>query len=144
MAYFDPGRLVAFPPEVNKIILERFGPAPAKGGASEPHQAAVDWTEDVLREFVLPELRPDVVINWLTEPDHMQHAFGAGSPESLRMLQNNDRHIGRILDTLQALGLAERTDIFVVSDHGFSRVTFAVNVGAGTCGGGPEDRPGLG
>jgi arylsulfatase A-like enzyme len=126
--YFDPGRLVAFPPEVNKSILERFGPAPAKGGTSEPHQAAVDWTEDVLREFILPELRPDVVVNWLTEPDHMQHAFGAGSPESLRMLRNNDQHIGRILDTLQALGLAERSDIFVASDHGFSRVTFAINV----------------
>jgi arylsulfatase A-like enzyme len=126
--YFDPGCLVAFPPEINRTILERFGPAPAKGGTSEPHQAAVDWTEDVLRKFILPELRPDVVINWLTEPDHMQHAFGAGSPESLRMLHNNDRHIGRILDTLQALGLAECTDIFVVSDHGFSRVIFAINV----------------
>jgi predicted AlkP superfamily pyrophosphatase or phosphodiesterase len=126
--YFDPGVLVAFPPEVNKTILERFGPAPAKGGTFEPHRAAVDWTEDVLREFVLPELRPDVVINWLTEPDHMQHAFGAGSPQSRQMLQNNDRHIGRILDMLQTMGLAERTDIFVVSDHGFSRVTFAVNV----------------
>jgi predicted AlkP superfamily pyrophosphatase or phosphodiesterase len=126
--YFDPGRLVAFPSEVNNIILERFGPAPAKGGASDPHQAAVDWAEEVLRAFVLPELRPDVVINWLTEPDHMQHAFGAGSPESLRMLHNNDRHIGRLLDTLQALGLAESADIFVVSDHGFSRVTSAVNV----------------
>jgi predicted AlkP superfamily pyrophosphatase or phosphodiesterase len=126
--YFDPGRLVAFPPEVNTAILERFGPAPAKGGPSEPHQAAVDWTEDVLRELVLPELRPDVVVNWLTEPDHMQHAFGAGSPESLRMLHNNDRHVRHILDKLQALGLAERADIFVVSDHGFSRVTFAINV----------------
>jgi arylsulfatase A-like enzyme len=126
--YFDPGRLVAFPSDINQTILERFGPAPAKGGTSEPHQAAVDWTEDVLREFVLPELRPDVVINWLTEPDHMQHAFGAGSPESRQMLRNNDRHIGRILGTLQALGLAERADIFVASDHGFSRVTFAVNV----------------
>jgi arylsulfatase A-like enzyme len=126
--YFDPGRLVAFPPEVNKTILERFGPAPAKGGASEPHQAAVDWTEAVLREYVLPELRPEVIINWLTEPDHMQHAFGAGSPESRQMLQNNDRHIGCTLDTLQTLGLAERTDILVVSDHGFSRVTFAINV----------------
>ncbi len=126
--YFDPGRLVAFPPAVNKTILERFGPAPAKGGASDPHLAAVDWTEDVLREFVLPELRPDVVFNWVTEPDHMQHAFGAGSPESRQMLHNNDRHIGRILDTLHTQGLAERTDIFVVSDHGFSRVTFAINV----------------
>jgi arylsulfatase A-like enzyme len=82
----------------------------------------------MLREFILPELRPDVIINWLTEPDHMQHAFGAGSPESRQMLQNNDRHIGRILDTLQDLGLAELIDIFVASDHGFSRVTCAINV----------------
>jgi hypothetical protein len=40
--YFDPGQLVAFPPEVNKTILDHFGPAPAKGGGSEPHRAAVD------------------------------------------------------------------------------------------------------
>jgi hypothetical protein len=40
--YFDPGQLVAFPPEVNKTILDRFGPVPAKGGGSEPHRAAVD------------------------------------------------------------------------------------------------------
>ena len=40
--YFDPGQLVAFPPEVNKTILDRFGPAPAKGGGSEPHRAVVD------------------------------------------------------------------------------------------------------
>ena len=126
--YFDPGRLVAFPPEVNATILERFGPAPAKGGTSEPHQAAVDWTEEVLREYVLPELRPDVVINWLTEPDHMQHAFGAGSSESRRMLQNNDRHIERILNVIQDMRLADQTDLFVVSDHGFSRVTSAINV----------------
>lgn len=125
--YFDPGRLVAFPPEVNATILKRFGPAPAKGGTSEPHRAAVDWAEDVLREYILPELRPDVVVNWLTEPDHMQHAFGAGSPQSRQMLQNNDRHIARILDTLQTLGLAELVDIFVASDHGFSRVTYAIN-----------------
>ena len=40
----------------------------------------------MLREFILPELRPDVIINWLTEPDHMQHAFGAGSPERLALV----------------------------------------------------------
>jgi predicted AlkP superfamily pyrophosphatase or phosphodiesterase len=126
--YFEPGKLVAYPPEINTTILGRFGPAPAKGGASDPHQAAVDWTEEVFREYVLPELHPDVVINWLTEPDHMQHAFGAGSLQSLQMLHNDDRHIGRILDTLQTLGFAAQCDLFVVSDHGFSRVTAAVDV----------------
>jgi arylsulfatase A-like enzyme len=127
--YFEPGARTAFPSDVNTAILKRFGAAPAKGGTFEPHVAAVNWTEEVLREYVLPELRPDVVINWLTEPDHMQHAFGTGSPESRAMLRNDDRHIGLILDKLRDLGQAERTDVFVVSDHGFSLTTFAVNVG---------------
>ena len=35
----------------------------------------------MLRDYVLPDLKPDVVINWLTEPDHLQHAIGAGAPE---------------------------------------------------------------
>jgi arylsulfatase A-like enzyme len=138
---FEPGTLVAFPSAVNDAILKRFGAAPAKGGTFEPHVAAVNWTEEVLREFVLPELRPDVVINWLTEPDHMQHAYGAGSPESRAMLQNDDRHIGLILDKLRSLGLLERTDIFVVSDHGFSLCERYVEVGRELSGAGLKAAP---
>jgi predicted AlkP superfamily pyrophosphatase or phosphodiesterase len=126
--YFDPGVLTAFPADVNAAILARFGAAPPKGGIFEPNIAAVNWAEDVLREFVIPELRPDVAVNWLTEPDHMQHACGAGSPESLEMLRNDDRQVGLILEKLHTLGLADQTDIFVVSDHGFSLNAFAVNV----------------
>jgi arylsulfatase A-like enzyme len=126
--YFDPGVLTAFPDDVNAAILARFGAAPPKGEAFEPNTGAVNWAEDVLREFVIPELRPDVAFNWLTEPDHMQHACGAGSPEGLEVIRNDDRQVGLILEKLHTLGLADQTDIFVVSDHGFSLNTFAVNV----------------
>jgi predicted AlkP superfamily pyrophosphatase or phosphodiesterase len=126
--YFEPGVRVAFPPEVNTAILQRFGAAPPKGDRLEPHRAAVDWTQNVLDSFVLPEIRPDVVLNWITEPDHMQHAFGVGAPESRAMLQRADQHITHCLNTLDSLGLAEQSDIFVVSDHGFSLVTHAINV----------------
>ena len=74
----EPGSLVAYPPNVNTEILSRFGPAPRKGGAKDPHDLSVNWTEEVLREYVIPQLQPDVVLNWLGEPDHMQHAFGVG------------------------------------------------------------------
>lgn len=126
--YFDPGTLVAFPSEVNAEILARFGAAPPKGGRLDLFNAPVDWAEEVLREYLLPDLRPDVVFNWLTEPDHTQHAFGAGSPEARDTIRNDDRNIGLILEKLKALGLENRTDIFVVSDHGFSLQTFGVNV----------------
>ena len=41
--------------------LKRFGPAPKKGGAKEDNNSSVDWAVQVLREYVLPELKPQVV-----------------------------------------------------------------------------------
>ena len=124
--YFEPGTRVAYPDSVNARILARFGAAPPKGGQTDAYDASVDWTEQVLREYVLPELAPDVVVNWLTEPDHMQHARGVDSPEARASLRNDDRHIARVLETLGTHGA--RADVFVVSDHGFGVTTYAVNV----------------
>ncbi len=124
----EPGSLVAYPPNVNSEILSRFGPAPRKGGAKDPVDPSVNWTEEVLREYVIPQLQPDVVLNWLGEPDHMQHAFGVGSPEARRSLQNDDRQIGLVLKKLEAIGLLGRCNIFVVSDHGFELNVFGVNI----------------
>lgn len=124
--YFEPGKLVAFPADVNDAILNRFGAAPPK--STELYNSAVDWTQEVLREYVIPELQPDVVLNWLTEPDNSQHNFGAGSPEAIDTIRNDDRNMGLVLEKLEALGLEDETNIFVVSDHGFGLETFAVNV----------------
>ena len=57
---------------MSAAVLAKFGPAPPKAGADR-YDEPVAWTQRVLREYVLPELAPDVVINWLTEPDHSQH-----------------------------------------------------------------------
>ena len=93
----------------------------------------------VLREYVIPDLKPDVLYSWHTEPDHIQHAFGAGAPESLASIRNVDRNMGLVLETLATLGLADRTNIMVVSDHGFGQTVYGVNLGqalvrnVGTC-----------
>ncbi len=125
--YFESGKTVAYPADVSDAILAKFGPAPAKAGVAR-HDAAVAWTERVLREYVLPELRPDVVINWITEPDHTQHDAGVGSPSARETLRNDDREIARVLATLDELGLRGSTDVFVVSDHGFTTNTSGVDV----------------
>lgn len=126
---FEPNKLVAYPSNVNDTILTRFGAAPIKEGDTDnQYNESVDWTEQVMREYVIPELQPDVILNWLTEPDHIQHATGAGSPESINTIRNDDRNIGLILEKLKSLGLEDKTDIFVISDHGFSLETFALNV----------------
>jgi arylsulfatase A-like enzyme len=124
---FDPGKMVAWPAEVSATILAKFGPAPARG-AFPRYDAVVTWTQQVLSEYVLPDLAPDVVINWLTEPDHSQHHLGVGSPSSLEALANDDREIARVLTTLDALGLTPSTDVLVVSDHGFTTNATGVDV----------------
>ena len=124
---FDPGKTVGWPASASEAILARFGAAPPRG-ASERFDAVVTWTQRVLREYVLPELAPDVVINWLTEPDHSQHHLGVGSPSSRAALANGDREIARVLATLDDLGLTESSDVLVVSDHGFTTNVSGVDV----------------
>jgi predicted AlkP superfamily pyrophosphatase or phosphodiesterase len=119
---FDPGKRVAYPDDVSAAILSRFGSAP-----TEENSAAVDWADRVLREYVLPELKPDVLIDWQTEPDGAQHRYGTGSQEARAALANSDRNLGLTLAKLEDLGLADKTDVIVLSDHGFSLHNFRVD-----------------
>jgi arylsulfatase A-like enzyme len=119
---FDPGKRVAYPDQSNAVILSRFGPAPREEGNS-----SVDWADRVLREYVLPDLKPDVVIDWQTEPDGAQHSHGSGSHDARKALSNSDRNLGLTLAKLLDLGLADKTDLIVLSDHGFSVHNFRAN-----------------
>lgn len=48
--YLDPGQRVAWPDDVSAAILAKFGAAPAKGRGAERYDAAVTWSQRVLRE----------------------------------------------------------------------------------------------
>lgn len=126
--YFDPGKMVAWPAETSAAILAKFGAAPVRGGGADRYDASVAWTQRVLREYVLPDLRPAVVIDWLTEPDHTQHHCGVGSPAARATLRNDDREIAEVLATVEQLGLTASTAVFLVSDHGFTTNTAGVDV----------------
>jgi arylsulfatase A-like enzyme len=125
--YFDPGKTVAYPADANTALLAKLGPAPAKAGG-ERYDGVVSWTQRALREYVLPELRPDVVVNWLTEPDHSQHTVGVGSPSAREALRHDDREIALTLATMGELGLMPSVDVLVVSDHGFTSNVAGVDV----------------
>jgi predicted AlkP superfamily pyrophosphatase or phosphodiesterase len=126
--YLDPGKTVAYPAALGERILSRLGPAPPKAPGGGRFDAHVVWAQRALREVVLPELDPAVVINWLTEPDHSQHHGGVGSPAAREALRNDDREIALTLTTLDRLGLAPLTSVLVVSDHGFTTNTAGVDV----------------
>jgi arylsulfatase A-like enzyme len=125
---FEPGVRVAYPDDANQAILARFGSPSTRGSRQDRHDALLAWTERVLIGYVLAEVRPEVVLHWITEPDHTQHAHGAGSPEALDAVRRVDRSLGSVLAALQRPGMAGRTDLLVVSDHGVTRYASAVSV----------------
>ena len=128
--YWEPGVRVAFPDAVNDEVRRRFGAAPARAGGADAQDSSVTWTQGVLRDYVLADLKPDVIINWLTEPDHILHATGAGSPQTRASIRNDDAEVGLLLKRIDALGRSGTTNIIVVSDHGFGHSAFGVNVTA--------------
>ena len=112
---FEDGHRAAFPDKVDREIQRRFGVV--KSGEGSP---SLLWAERVLREYVLPELRPRVIIDWLTEPDETQHRFGVGSPEALAVLKTMDQQVGLLVAKLREMNLENTSDIIVTADHGFA------------------------
>src|SRR5437667_11698398 len=88
----------------------------------------MNWTDKVLREYVLQDLRPDVVIDWEGPLDSAQHANGVGSPQAKEALHQIDQSISRTISKIEALGLLSRTDIIFGSDYGFAHKNDAVNL----------------
>jgi arylsulfatase A-like enzyme len=71
---------------------------------------------------------PTFSLLWLSEPDFAQHATGLGSTSSLKALKSSDDNLSRVLKELAARGVRDETDVFVISDHGFSTVSRQVDV----------------
>src|SRR5262249_4690038 len=57
-----------------------------------------------------------------------QHALGVGSPQAKAAIRNDDREIGLLRDRLRALSLEDKTNIIVVSDHGFGHSDYGVDL----------------
>jgi predicted AlkP superfamily pyrophosphatase or phosphodiesterase len=121
---FDPRKTAAYPREISDAVIRRFGSPPP-----DPDDAGqMEWTDAVLRDYVLPELRPDVVIDWMGPLDAAQHDHGVGSPEAKVALRAIDNSLSRTIAAMQALTPPRHIDVIITSDHGFARHTDGVNV----------------
>jgi predicted AlkP superfamily pyrophosphatase or phosphodiesterase len=65
---------------------------------------------------------PRLVTLYMEQVDKAGHHFGPDSPEYAAAVAQVDVAIGRLLDGLQADGLADSTNLIVVSDHGMATV----------------------
>jgi arylsulfatase A-like enzyme len=108
------------PPALGARVTERLGAPPAH---AVPNAALNKRAFDAYLTLGLDEIHPDVTFMWISDPDTTAHAKGNGTPVTLQSLALVDAGIGRVEDTLRTRGLLDRTNLIVVSDHGFSSHT---------------------
>ena len=111
------------PTEAGKLVKLKDGVTSDATAAGETTPGPANaWMMQVYLDEVLPKHRPDVSIVWLRNPDTTQHQYGVGSPEFHLALQAQDALLGKLEAKLRELGMAQDTDLIVVSDHGHSNV----------------------
>jgi predicted AlkP superfamily pyrophosphatase or phosphodiesterase len=93
------------------------------GGAEAGGDGADAWTTKALTRGLWRQSVPKYTLLWLSEPDASQHAHGLGSDEAVTALENSDRNFAAVLAALEEKGVLDQTDVFVVSDHGFSSIS---------------------
>ncbi len=88
-----------------------------------PNTAQDRWTTDVLTGEMWKAGVPKYSVLWMSDPDFSQHAYSPGAPEALAALRSSDGHLGIVIASLKERGVLDKTDILVVSDHGFSTIS---------------------
>jgi predicted AlkP superfamily pyrophosphatase or phosphodiesterase len=87
---------------------------------SVPNEARVDT---VLYWLSLPPVeRPNLVMLYFSEPDVTAHEHGPAAAEVDSMVMEMDGVLGRLLDGVAELPVAEQVHVVVVSDHGLAEV----------------------
>jgi arylsulfatase A-like enzyme len=80
------------------------------------------WTTRALTEVLWKKGLPAYSMLWMSDPDYSQHQMAPGSQMALAAYKSVDDRLGTVLEALDTAGLRNDTDIFVISDHGFSTV----------------------
>jgi arylsulfatase A-like enzyme len=113
------------PKSAEKLVTAAIGPYPKQQGF--PRNEENVWTTRALTEVLWKESVPKFSLIWLSEPDLSQHETAPGSPTSLAAIKNCDDNLASVLAALRARNALTSTDIFVVSDHGFSTINLALD-----------------
>jgi arylsulfatase A-like enzyme len=74
--------------------------------------------------------RPHLLLLHIFDTDSAQHDHGPGSPQAIEAIEAADRYVARVLEAIDAAGLRARTNVVVVSDHGFLPVTERLQLNA--------------
>jgi arylsulfatase A-like enzyme len=112
----------SLPRDAITSIIAALGPFPSA------HLQQDSWTTKALTEFFWKDGVPAFSILWLGEPDLTQHESAPGAPAALAAIKASDENLAAVLSALDQKKARETTDLFVVSDHGFSTIKRSVDL----------------
>jgi arylsulfatase A-like enzyme len=114
----------SLPPGAIGLLAKTLGafPPAAKAGDRDA------WTTKALTDFLWHDQLPTFSLLWLSEPDDTEHKTAPGAPPALMAMKSSDENLGRVLADLDRRHLGKTTDVFVVSDHGFSTIEHMVKL----------------
>ena len=69
--------------------------------------------------WIMRTYRPHLMLLHIFGTDDAQHAHGPDTPEAYAAIERADAHVQQMLDAIRDAGLTDRTDVVIVSDHGF-------------------------
>jgi len=105
-------------------IVDALGPFPPFGQDAEGDK----WTTKAFTELLWKDGVPAFSLLWLGEPDLTQHQSAPGAQPALAAIKSSDENLAAVLSALDRQGVREATDVFVVSDHGFSTIERSVDL----------------
>jgi arylsulfatase A-like enzyme len=97
---------------------------PLRGKASEKDA----WTTRAVIDSLWHEQLPALSWLWLGEPDDTEHKTAPGSAPSLEAIKSSDTNLAQVLAALDKRNARSTTDVFVVSDHGFSTIRRSIDL----------------
>ena len=112
----------ALPSAAIDTITEKLGPFPSA------HLQQDSWTTKALIDVLWKDGIPAFSILWLGEPDLTEHETAPGAPTALAAIKSSDENFAAVLSALDERKARETTDVFVVSDHGFSTIRRSIDV----------------
>ena len=112
------------PREALNPIVDALGPFPPFGQITEGDK----WTTKAFTDFLWKDGVPAFSLLWLGDPDLTQHQSAPGAPPALAAIKSSDENLAAVLSALDRQGARNTTDVFVVSDHGFSTIERSVDL----------------
>jgi arylsulfatase A-like enzyme len=112
----------ALPSAALTAITEKLGPFPSV------HLQSDLWTTKALTDVLWKDGVSAFSILWLGEPDLTEHETAPGAPEALNAIKSADENLATVLSALDERKARGTTDVFVVSDHGFSTIRRSIDL----------------